>query len=191
MGSIGEQRKSKLLYSVLHEQQNSYEDDTRGIEEHHITSDPLLLIIPIDPEVNLNSEYGREVLEQNLKMTIATRICPFVGYRNIQFSLEDICEDIIPVWQLWSKHPKNKIRELIKYYMRQLSKELEKTGLKISLDKGRYLIEEADLKIGDKVCNFFRFNSSEYLEKDSLDSVEQMVIEEWIGEIKIKGIWHE
>ncbi|MDT0123855.1 hypothetical protein Q9R46_14435 [Paenibacillus sp. RRE4] len=221
MGGIGEQNKSKLFYSVLHENQSSYEEvlntiagivkntasdhlpfevsgikvngneidlclknsETGDIEEHHITSDPLLLIIPIDPEVNLKNEYGREVLEQNLKMTIATKICPFVGYKNIQFSLEDVCEEIIPVWRLWSKHPKTKIRELIKYYMRQLSKELEKIGLKIILDRGVYQIEKTDLKIGEKVRNFFRFNSSEYIEKDSLDSFEQMVIEEWIGEI--------
>lgn len=221
MGGIGERNKSKLLYSVSNEHQDSYETvlntiadivknatsnhlpfevsgikvngneiclcvrdiDTGFMEEHSVTSDPLLLIIPLDPEVNLKNEYGREVLEQNLRMTLASRICPFVGYRDIQFSLEDICEEIIPVWKLWSKHPKNKIREIIKYYIKQLSKELEKTGLKIDVEKGMYQIKKTDSKIGDKVRNFFRFNSAEYIAKESIDSLEQMVIEEWIGEI--------
>ncbi|ODA09258.1 hypothetical protein [Paenibacillus polymyxa] len=221
---LGEDRKeseSRLLYSVLDDYKDSYdqvlnkissvvkkaanehlaydvssikvEDDQISlcikndkdgqIGEFLITSDPLLLIIPLDPEVNMKDEYGRQAIEESLRMTIASKICPFVGFRDIEFNLEEICKEIIPVWEAWSKTPKAKVRELIKYYMRQLSKELEKKGLIINFQRGIYSIDKTDIKTGEKVRSFFRSSGSNHLASKSLDTLEQMVIEEWIGEL--------
>ncbi|WP_025693128.1 hypothetical protein [Paenibacillus zanthoxyli] len=83
-----------------------FKDENDHYEEICVAKDPLPFIIPIDPEVNLKDEYGRQVVEENLRMIIAARICPFIEFTDIKFSIEEICKELIPIWDLWSKTPR-------------------------------------------------------------------------------------
>ena len=59
-------------------------------------------------------------------MIIVARICPYIEFVDINFSIEEICKELIPIWDLWAKTPRTKVKELIKYYMSGIVKELKK-----------------------------------------------------------------
>lgn len=151
-------------------------------ESIKITSDPLLLLIPLDPDVNLKDEYGKKVLEENLRMTVANKICPFIGIMEFSFNLEEVCEEVIPVWGLWSRTSKRKIKELLKYYLNEISKELKKKGLQIEYNRGTYNIPMVSINIAEKVRGYFRVSDSNKIASDSINLLDQMVIDEFTNE---------
>ncbi|WP_411552368.1 hypothetical protein [Paenibacillus lautus] len=159
-----------------------FKDETGHYKEICVAKESLPFIIPLDPEVNLKDEYGRQVVEENLRMIIAARICPYIEFADINFSIEEICKELIPIWDLWAKTPRTKVKELIKYYMSGIVKELKKRGCSVMYESGEYKLNKSDQKIAEKVRSYFRTGAPDDLAQESVRILDQMVLDELMEE---------
>jgi hypothetical protein len=145
-----------------------------------IPNGAIIYLIPVDPDLNLKDEYGNRVLEESLRNAIRIKIGSFVGFTELSFSINEICEEIIPVWGLWDSRPKKSIKELVRIYMGRITKDLNKRGLNIEFDKGLYKIPLVDHSIAEKIRSYLRSTRFMEIGGKSFKEIEQLVIEDVI-----------
>lgn len=160
-------------------------DGSFKVIDGSVTENPAVLyLIPIDPELDFEDQYGREVLMQQVRSSIVSKIGRLIGYTQFEFTALEVCQEIIPVWDSWVIKPKKNVRRLVRTYIDGIVSELNKKGLTIECSDGSYIIPKVDHKTADKIRNYLRSTEASNYGSDIIENFKQIEMEEYLEEME-------
>lgn len=123
----------------------------------------LLYLLPIDPDVNLQSEYEQLEFRERIRSSIASLIGMRLDQRNFTIAEEDLYKSIIEVWDYWGNlESKKRLRTEIGKYLNKVISELRKLGLIITREGKKIICKNVKGEVSRKVRNYFM--SDKYLQ---------------------------
>lgn len=152
-------------------------EELRITNSTSLANSAVLYLIPIDPDINLKDEYGHQVISESVVSALRTVIGGRLGLTEIKFHINEFCELVVPVWELWAPEPKKKLRQLIRRYINEISEELRKKGLKIVYENGVYTLPSVRSDVSEKVRGYLRSSKFNDVSKMALGEDNQLVIE--------------
>ncbi len=139
--------------------------------------EPVLYIIPIDPELNPKDEYGKKVLGEKVRNSIRIIIGRSISTKEQSFTIEEVCKKVIPVWDKWVPKAQRPIIRIVKNYIDELLVEISKKGLQYSYDKRTYNYSAIDESSIQKIRIYLTSSSYNNFKKDELN-FEQLSFED-------------
>ncbi|QGH32579.1 hypothetical protein GI584_00095 [Gracilibacillus salitolerans] len=131
--------------------------------------EPVLYIIPVDPELNLKDEYGKKVLGEKVRNSIRIIIGRSISMKEQSFTLEEACKRVIPVWEKWVPKAQKPIIRIVKKYIDDLLAEISKKGLQYSYDKRRYKYTAVDESSIQKIRTYLTSSNYNNFKKEDLN----------------------
>lgn len=156
-----------------------YLHNKEGIKKFPLTKAPnihkgsVIYLIPVDPEVKID-DYGKSVLENQVRTTIISLIGKNIGLREFEFSTIQICKAIIPVWEEWNPKSKRIVKRLVQIYLLEIKKELRNKGLIIDYDSNVFNVPLANRKLADTVRNYLISTGFRKVGNEIFDNINQI-----------------
>lgn len=191
--SISNKAKTALSNALTHSTMGfKIEDDQQiylylhnkeGIEKFPLTKTPnihkgsVIYLIPIDPEVEVD-DYGKSVLESQVRTTISSLIGRNIGIREFEFSTIQICQEVIPVWEEWNPKSKKKIKRLVQIYLLEIKKELQNKGLVFDYNSNVFYAPLINKKLADTIRNYLLSTSFRKVGSEFFENINQIDMNE-------------
>ena len=110
--------------------------EVRVMKLDEITDPRPLYLIPLDPSVDATDEYGRAVLEERVRSSIASLIGSQVDNPNFTITIDEILDLAIKVWTFWRDNDAKKcLRNSVKAHIRLLLDDLRRLGVTINVNQ--------------------------------------------------------
>ncbi|MFC5775853.1 hypothetical protein [Ectobacillus antri] len=160
---------------------------SKGLEKIKITNysalqkGAVLYIVPFEPNSKID-EYGKVVLERQVRNSLRVFIGKYIGYQEFSFNSTTICEDINPVWSKLPSYFKKKIRRLVHNYILDVARELNHLGLKILAENQVYRVPMVDRKIASRVRRFLLSEKFVGVGEENFNELEQLTIDDFLAE---------
>jgi hypothetical protein len=172
---VGLSSKDSGVYLCVEKGGNT--EELRIASSTPLANSAALYLIPIDPDINLKDEYGHQVMSESVVSALRTVIGGRLGITEIKFHINEFCQLVVPVWELWTPEPKKKLRQLIRHYINQVSEELRKKGLKIVYENGVYTLPLVGRDVSERVRGYLRSSKFNDVSKRAFGEDDQLVIE--------------
>lgn len=116
----------------------------------------VLYLIPLDPGVNKKDPESLKLLEQKVSLTLRSIIGRNIGLKGFEIQIKSFFEKVIPVWNLWDTDSQKHVKGLIKKYIREALRRLEKKGLKFefNVENQEYRIEKVSSQQATKIRSY-------------------------------------
>ncbi|MRX56503.1 hypothetical protein GJU41_21375 [Bacillus idriensis] len=167
---IGIETNSNGIYINLNENQGSKKIKISKIAPGNINGS-VMYIIPLDPSINFKDEYGLKVIEEKIKTTLLISMGRMAGIKDYQFSVSDVCNRIIPVWDIWSPKAKKKVKRLVIRFLKRIIGEMKEKKLNVDFDGVYVKVYKCDQNTADKLRIYLKsiqfndvFNETEQIE---------------------------
>ncbi|MGF9909575.1 hypothetical protein [Brevibacillus porteri] len=148
----------------------------------------VLYLVPVDPEMNLTDRFGREVLEQQVRSAVISKVGRLLGVKSFEFTSTDICKDIIPVWDVWAPKSRKSVRRLVRTFITTIQGELAKKGLTIEYIDNKFIVPKVDYKVAERIRAYFKSSDIEGVGQEAFDQInryEQLEMDEFLDEEEI------
>lgn len=116
-----------------------------------------IYLIPIDPSISSQDDFGRMVLERRLRASIVSNLGSKLDEEEFEVLEEKIIKDAIEVWDLWRDvNAKKSIRRISRNHISSIIKELRKIHDDISYQQGVLRFRAITQRTADQIRRHFR-----------------------------------
>ncbi|PED08023.1 hypothetical protein COL30_19295 [Bacillus pseudomycoides] len=155
------------------------EDPVKIVDLPTLQEKAILYLIPFEPNSSID-EYGKLVLEKQVRNTIRAILGRNLGNTEFTFTSTDICKAINPLWDKLPSKLKKKIKRIVHTYILDVIRVLKTKNVQGTHEEQIYKFPPIDQNTLEKVRRFLITNKFIEVGKDSFDEIDQLTIEEFL-----------
>lgn len=101
-----------------------------------------LYLVPVDPSIDAQDKYGREVLNERLRSALASLIGSQLDESSFEISVDEVLCTAIEVWDVWDdRESKSYIRSVVTTYMREVLRQISTYGIELVLERDKVIFK--------------------------------------------------
>ncbi|WP_257127985.1 hypothetical protein [Bacillus thuringiensis] len=155
------------------------EDPVKIVDLPILQEKAILYLIPFEPNSSID-EYGKLVLEKQVRNTIRAILGRNLGNTEFTFNSTDICKAINPLWDKLPSKLKKKIKRIVHTYILDVISVLKTKNVHGINEQQVYKFPPIDQNTLEKVRRFLITNKFIEVGKNSFDEIDQLTIEEFL-----------
>lgn len=97
-----------------------------------------LYLVPLDPSIDAQDEYGREVLNERVRSALASLIGSRLDEQDFEVGVDEVLRTAIEVWDVWDdRESKAHLRNAVTSYMREVLRQISTYGVDLFPERDR------------------------------------------------------